>query len=172
MVWRNIFLLLLTIILITSNAYAVSNTESGSVPAACEEVGDCVAQSDNCNNTIGFFYNDTTQECVVNIKLLLQTLTTKYDTQDKIRLEVLKVFQGVIVSVILFVTCSSICVLGACIYCCRINYTDYRLKKDVEALAAKLKRDCNLKRKTIKRPIQPVSESCNIVVEGAGVYVV
>ncbi|KPJ12741.1 hypothetical protein RR48_00567 [Papilio machaon] len=72
-----------------------------SVPVACEDVGDCVGQSDHCNNTI-----------------------------------------------------------------------DYRLKKDVEALAAKLKRDCNLKRKTIKRPIQPVSESCNIVVEGAGVYVV
>lgn len=29
----------------------------------------------------GFFYNDTTHDCVVNIKLLLQTLTAKYDTQ-------------------------------------------------------------------------------------------
>lgn len=53
-----------------------------------------------------------------------------------------------------------------------LYFSDYRLKKDVEALAAKLKRDCNLKRKTIKKPTQPVSESCNIVVESAGVYVV
>ncbi|XP_013148726.1 PREDICTED: uncharacterized protein LOC106111244 [Papilio polytes] len=159
-------------ILIIFNTYDESSAESEAVTAACNELGDCIAQSHQCNNTIGFFYNDTTHDCVVNIKLLLQTLTAKYDTQDKMRLEVLQVFQGVIVSVILFVTCSSICVLGACIYCCRINYIDYRLKKDVEALAAKLKRDCNLKRKTIKKPTQPVSESCNIVVESAGVYVV
>ncbi|XP_068623180.1 uncharacterized protein [Battus philenor] len=164
--------ILVFIVFLISHIYCASGSNNDSLSTDCEEENDCVAQIDGCNNTIGFFYNETVHDCVMNIKLLLQSLTEKYDTQDKIRLEILSVFQGVIISVILFVSCATICVLGSCIYCCRINYIDYRLKSDVEALASKLKRDCNLKKPKVKMTTEPKSESCNIVVEDAGVYVV
>ncbi|CAG9571803.1 unnamed protein product [Danaus chrysippus] len=91
--------------------------------------------------------------------------------QQKILTEVNKVFQGVMVSVILFVLCASVCAFTACVYCCRINYTDRRLQSDVEALASKLKRECRLR--TIKKtPTKPAEESCNIVVADADIYVV
>ncbi|CAH2055815.1 unnamed protein product, partial [Iphiclides podalirius] len=153
-------------------AHAATSSDENPIAPDCGEMGDCVAENIECNNIVGSFYNDTMHECVINMKLLLKNLTSKYDVQDKVRLEVQKVFQGVIISVILFVSCASVCVFAACIYCCRINYEDYRLKNDVEALAAKLKRDCNLKKPRMKTPKEPASESCNIVVEGAGVYVV
>lgn len=50
--------------------------------------------------------------------------------------------------------------------------SDNLLKKDVEGLAAKLKTGCKVKKPRMKTPPSPVSESCNIVVESAGVYVV
>ncbi|CAK1589122.1 unnamed protein product [Parnassius mnemosyne] len=165
-------LLLLICLCLSACTASFGRDDSSAGVSDCGELGDCIAENIGCNNTVGSFYNDTIHDCVINIKLLLQTLTAKYDTQDKIRLEIDSVFQGVIISVILFISSASVCFLGACIYCCRINYVDYRLKKDVEALALKLKRDCNFKKPRVNAPTKPLSESCNVIVEGAGIYVV
>ncbi|XP_045778828.1 uncharacterized protein LOC123876559 [Maniola jurtina] len=154
-----------------------SNGDQNATNVACGEVGDCIASQD-CDNKCGcdssaavLFYNETLEECVVNVKMLLQSLQEKHNIQEKIRKEVKQVFQGVIVSVILFVTCGSLCVCTACIYCIRINYMDNRMKNDVEALAAKLKRECRF-RKSVKSYPHQKAESCNIIVEDAGVFVV
>ncbi|XP_047538687.1 uncharacterized protein LOC125072206 [Vanessa atalanta] len=161
--------------------FAESSNLENSTTSGCGEIGDCITI--NCDNKCGcdsssavLFYNETLDECVVNVKKLLQTLTEKYNNQaaisDKIRLNVERVFQGVIFSGILFGSCASLCVITACIYCIRINYEDTRLKNDVEALAVKLKRECRFKNMSTKQPTQPASESCNIIVEEAGVFVV
>ncbi|CAH2087985.1 unnamed protein product [Euphydryas editha] len=149
----------------------VRTTTSG-----CGEVGDCIV-TQKCENKCGcdssaavLFYNETLGECIVNVKELLRTLTKKYNNEEKIQLEVQKTFRGILFSAILFSSCAALCVFTACIYCCRINYMDTRLKNDVEALAHKLKRDGRLQRST-RKPRDPASESCNIMVAGAGVYV-
>ncbi|XP_072945426.1 uncharacterized protein [Epargyreus clarus] len=158
----------------------------------CTENGDCLEiKAEIIHEDKRDCHNDTTKEplmyysqnidefgniignaSVVDIKNLLKTLTEKHNSQDKIEKEVATVFRGVIVAVILFGVCACLCVVTACIYCCRINITDNRLKNDVEALAEKLKRDCKFKKSMKKSPREPVSESCNIIVEDAGVFVV
>lgn len=45
------------------------------------------------------------------------------------------------------------------------------MKNEIEALAAKLKRECRFK-KSKKSPTHQKAESCNIIVEEAGVFVV
>ncbi|XP_050355736.1 uncharacterized protein LOC126776915 [Nymphalis io] len=170
------FILLLFSFCLLSHTFAESSSLDNST-AECGELGDCITI--NCNNKCGcdsssavLFYNETLNECVVNVKKLLQTLTEKYNNQDRIRLSVENVFQGIMFSAILFGSCASICAITACIYCFRINYMDTRLKNDVEALAVKLKRECRFKNMSSKQPTQPASESCNIIVEEAGVFVV
>ncbi|CAG5040933.1 unnamed protein product [Parnassius apollo] len=165
-------LLLLICLCLTACTASFGNNDLSAGTSDCGELGDCISENIGCNNTVGSFYNETTHDCVINIKMLLKTLTAKYDTQEKIHSEVQRVFQGVIISVILFVSCVSVCFIGVCIFCCRIHYVDNRLKKDVNALAVKLNRDCNSKRPRVKTPLNPLSESCNVVVQDAGVYVV
>ncbi|XP_049878785.1 uncharacterized protein LOC126375729 [Pectinophora gossypiella] len=141
----------------------------------CGELGDCITRRTvDCKEKCGcdrlYYYNDTTNECELNYDYLRQLVLEKFDTQEKIRSSAEKVFGGIIISVILFVTCASLCVLSACIYCFRVNYTDRRLRGDVKALANKLNRDGKLQ-KPKKTPTAPVAESCNVVVEDAGVFV-
>ncbi|CAH2240053.1 uncharacterized protein LOC120625210 [Pararge aegeria] len=161
-----------------SNTKATSMGEENAISSGCGEVGDCIAGQD-CDNKCGcdssaavLFYNETLDACVVDVKKLLQSLQERYNIQEKLRMEVVRVFQGVTVSVILFMTCVGVCVCTSCIYCIRINYIDNRMKNDIEALAAKLKRECRLK-KSLKSPSSDQkAESCNIIVEEAGVFVV
>ncbi|XP_032522916.2 uncharacterized protein LOC116774325 [Danaus plexippus] len=171
-------MLMLIYICILVTTSGVTSVDTQNTKPGCSEVGDCLISKDSCNNVCGcdsasavLFYNETLGECVVNVKKLLNSLTERYNTQEKIHTEVNKVFQGVMISVILFVICASVCAFTACVYCCRINYTDRRLQNDVEALASKLKRECRLR--TIKKtPTKPAEESCNIVVADADIYVV
>ncbi|XP_041969885.1 uncharacterized protein LOC121726547 [Aricia agestis] len=149
----------------------------------CEDFEDCGVENRNCANECGcdsavalvMTYNETLGHCVVNYKQLLQSLGQKYNTQEKIREEVEKVFEGIMISVILFITCAGVGFVAACVYCCKICYMDNKLKQDVDALQKKLKRD-GILRKTIKPKSKtgsgPESESCNIIVEDAGVFVV
>ncbi|XP_023941444.2 uncharacterized protein LOC112048217 [Bicyclus anynana] len=170
------FVLLFICLLSTTLATTIGE-ENVTIPV-CGEIGDCIP-SQECDNRCGcdssaavLFYNETLGECVVDVKRLLQSLQERYNIQEKLRLEVMKVFQGITIAVILFMTCAGLCVCTACIYCIRINYIDNRMKSDIDALAAKLKRDLRLK-KSIKRPSpQQKAESCNIIVEDAGVFVV
>ncbi|CAK1554511.1 unnamed protein product [Leptosia nina] len=127
--------------------------ETDSVSSTCGELGDCITNLDECDEKCGcdtfsmvYFYNETTQECEMNIKRFLQTLQERDDTQAKIIYEAEHVFQRIILSVIIVAACSVLCVLSACFYCCRINYTDNRLKNEVDALAAKLKRETRYKK--------------------------
>ncbi|XP_045504681.1 uncharacterized protein LOC123701303 isoform X1 [Colias croceus] len=155
-----------------------SNPVSGHI-SDCGEHGDCISSPDECNKKCGcdvysavLYYNETTKECDINVKLLLETLTEKYNTQESVISEANRVFNHIILSVIIFAACAGICVCSACFYCCHINYMDNRLKKDVDALAAKLKRE-NRYKKMPHRPAPPQSgESCNIIVDNAGVYCV
>ncbi|XP_045453394.1 uncharacterized protein LOC123662623 [Melitaea cinxia] len=161
-----------------SNAFADTSGVESTTTSGCGDVGDCI-DTQKCEDKCGcdssaavLFYNETLGECVVNVKELLRSLTKKYNNEEKIEKEVHKVFQGILFAAILFASCAALCVFSACIYCCRINYMDTRLKNDVDALALKMKRDFRLKRCSTKKPRDPASESCNIIVEGAGVYVV
>ncbi|KAJ0172689.1 hypothetical protein K1T71_011828 [Dendrolimus kikuchii] len=88
----------------------------------------------------------------------------------RLRLEADKIFKGIIISLILFMTCASICFITACIYCCRMSYQDRKLKSDIKALAKKLKRNYHTK-KPNREPLPAISESCNVVVADAGVFV-
>ncbi|VVC99691.1 unnamed protein product [Leptidea sinapis] len=121
------------------------------------------------------YYNETIDECVLNVKKLLESLSEKHNTQDKIFAEVERVFQGVIFSAILFAACAAMCVVLSCFYCCRINFMDNSLKNDVDALTAKLKREKRYKKVPVTTPPLPntePAESCNIIVSNAGVYCV
>ncbi|XP_038218996.1 uncharacterized protein LOC119837475 [Zerene cesonia] len=158
---------------------SVSSSDSKLVHNSdCGEHGDCISSPDECNKKCGcdiysavLYYNETTKECDINVKLLLETLTEKYNTQESVISEANRVFNHVILSVIIFAACAGICVCSACFYCCHINYMDNRLKKDVDALAAKLKRENRYKKLPRKSPPQS-GESCNIIVDNAGVYCV
>ncbi|XP_026330816.1 uncharacterized protein LOC113238233 [Hyposmocoma kahamanoa] len=139
----------------------------------CDEQGDCLSTPADCKEICGcdkiYIYNKTTDECVLNVQYFT-SVTEKYHTEEKIRKESEKVFGGILMSAILFVSCASLCAVTACIYCCRIHYMDVRLHNDVKALARKLDRDGKLK-KSQKKPLPPVAESCNVIVEDAGVFV-
>ncbi|XP_053616757.1 uncharacterized protein LOC128678889 [Plodia interpunctella] len=78
-----------------------------------------------------------------------------------------KVFKGITIAVIFFGSCALISVISACFYCCRINHSDRILRGDVKALAKKINRDQKIK-KPKKAPRKIEEESCNIVVEDAG----
>ncbi|CAH0719071.1 unnamed protein product, partial [Brenthis ino] len=172
------FALFVILLFLSANTSAErKDVNQNPIDQGCGEHGDCV-NNDICENRCGchsseavLFYNETLDECVVNVKKLLMSLTEKHNTQDNIRQKVDKIFQGILFSAILFVTCATTCMLTACVYCCRINYMDTRLKNDVEALANKLNRDLRF-RKTIKKPTQPGEENCNIIVPGTDVFVV
>ncbi|RVE52224.1 hypothetical protein evm_003143 [Chilo suppressalis] len=157
----------------------------------CGELGDCPSSPMNCHEKCGcdrfaaYHYNETTGMCVLTFKHLMipkVKVYVEYDPRDvenehqlskAIRVEAEKIFKTILISVVIFITCCAICVISACLYCCRITYIDYLLNKDIKVLARKLKRNETIK-KGPKRPKlpNPVGESCNIVCEDAGVFVV
>ncbi|XP_052749653.1 uncharacterized protein LOC113515856 isoform X2 [Galleria mellonella] len=154
---------------------------------SCGVDGDCLSSPVDCNEKCGcdraYYYNKTSEECVLDVKYLMRTIMTTYDSTDhdsatengmtkNIQIEAEKVFKGIIVSAIIFISFASICVLTACLYCIRISYTDRKLKNDVKALAKKLHRDKKTKKSIMKTPQTPESQSCNVIVESAGVFVV
>ncbi|XP_063538092.1 uncharacterized protein LOC134747398, partial [Cydia strobilella] len=143
----------------------------------CNDVGDCLSIGTDCKEKCGCdkdiptSFNKTTQECTVNVQLLILSLKEKYNTEAKIRAEADRIFNGIIVAVFLFIACASVCTLTACIYCCRINYTDYQLKKSIKVLAKKMGKKSQMK-KPAKVPTEQVAESCNVIVEDAGIFCV
>ncbi|XP_013195465.1 uncharacterized protein LOC106138742 isoform X2 [Amyelois transitella] len=151
----------------------------------CGLDGDCLSTSVNCSSKCGcdeaYYYNETIKQCVLNVKHLMKAEITIYDPVDPsaandnsmaahIRRYADKVFRGISVAVALFGACALVCVISACTYCCRINYTDRSLKGDVKALSKKLQRDHKIQ-KPAKVPRKAEAESCNVVVEDAGVFV-
>ncbi|KAF9408130.1 hypothetical protein HW555_012104 [Spodoptera exigua] len=131
-----------------------------------------------------YFYDSATDRCLINFTRVFRKVVTNYENLDVnnlpddemaklLYIESQKIFKGIMISVFLFILCAAICVISACIYCCRINYTDRRLKHNVKALAKKLNTDYKTKKPSGKRPpARPLSQSCNVVVEDAGVFVV
>lgn len=53
-----------------------------------------------------------------------------------------------------------------------IIFRDYRLKKSIKELAKKVGAKPRLDKPTVKPATKPISESCNVVVEEAGVFCV
>ncbi|XP_052749654.1 uncharacterized protein LOC113515856 isoform X3 [Galleria mellonella] len=149
---------------------------TGDNQKSCGVDGDCLSSPVDCNEKCGcdraYYYNKTSEECVLDVKYLMRTIMTTYDSTENIQIEAEKVFKGIIVSAIIFISFASICVLTACLYCIRISYTDRKLKNDVKALAKKLHRDKKTKKSIMKTPQTPESQSCNVIVESAGVFVV
>ncbi|XP_028161929.1 uncharacterized protein LOC135081196 isoform X2 [Ostrinia nubilalis] len=190
----NYCLITLLFVLFSAIAYAVPHDENNKTAAfKCDENGDCPSSSTDCHEICGcdraIQYNETTKTCVVSFRHLMIAEIKIYDSQDKdsedggtiagggtmsnkIRLESEKIFNSIMISVILFITCCAVCVVAACCYCCRISYSDYALKKDVKALANKLNRDGKLRKISRKQPQTQANQSCNIVCEDAGVFVV
>ncbi|KAJ8728818.1 hypothetical protein PYW07_006514 [Mythimna separata] len=130
-----------------------------------------------------YIYDAVNDRCLINFKKVMKRVIVFYENNNveiiaddemakSIYIEGEKLFKGIMISVILFMACASVCVVSACIYCCRINYTDRTLKKHVKALAKKLKRDYKAAKIAPKRaPVPAVSETCSVVVDPAGVYV-
>ncbi|XP_063622680.1 uncharacterized protein LOC134794812 [Cydia splendana] len=143
----------------------------------CNDVGDCPSigtdckEKCGCDQNIPTTFNKTTQECTINVQLLILSLKEKYNTEAKIRAEADRLFKGVVVAAFLFIACASVCTLIACIYCCRINYTDYQLKKSIKVLAKKTGKKSQII-KPAKVPTEQVAQSCNVVVEDAGIFCV
>ncbi|CAH1634908.1 unnamed protein product [Spodoptera littoralis] len=130
-----------------------------------------------------YFYDSATSRCLINFTRVFKKVVTNYENLDGnnlpddemaklLYIESQKIFQGIMISVFLFIVCAAICVISACIYCCRINYTDRSLKSNVKALAKKLNTDYKTKKPVKRPPCPPASQSCNVVVEDAGVFVV
>nr|XP_049697397.1 uncharacterized protein LOC110382718 isoform X1 [Helicoverpa armigera] len=143
--------------------------------------------SDNETSKCGcdemFVYDAVNDRCMVNFKKVLKKVMVPYAKTDvnslpedelarSIYVEGENLFRGIMISVILFIACASACVLAACIYCCRINYSDWTLKHNVKALAKNLKTNYDPKKMSPKpAPLPAISESCSVVVEPAGVFV-
>ncbi|KAM3966102.1 uncharacterized protein ACR2FA_012975 isoform 2-T2 [Aphomia sociella] len=142
----------------------------------CGVDGDCLSGPIDCNDKCGcdkaYYYNETTKECVLDVKFLMRTVITKYNPEEIIKVEAEKVFKGIMVSAIIVISCASLCIFTSCFYCVRINYKDRVLKGDVKALAKKLNRTQKSKKSVVKPPEKPESQSCNIIVGSAGLYVV
>ncbi|XP_063895389.1 uncharacterized protein LOC110382718 isoform X2 [Helicoverpa armigera] len=132
--------------------------------------------SDNETSKCGcdemFVYDAVNDRCMVNFKKVLKKVMVPYAKTGSIYVEGENLFRGIMISVILFIACASACVLAACIYCCRINYSDWTLKHNVKALAKNLKTNYDPKKMSPKpAPLPAISESCSVVVEPAGVFV-
>ncbi|XP_061717561.1 uncharacterized protein LOC133525290 [Cydia pomonella] len=159
------------------NTEAAELSPAESKNTTCNDVGDCPSigtdckEKCGCDKNIPTSFNKTTQECTINVRLLSLSLKEKYNTEAKIRAEADRIFKGVIVAAFLFIACATVCTLTACIYCCRINYTDYQLKKSIKVLAKKMGKKSQIK-KPSKVPTEQVAESCNVVVEDAGIFCV
>ncbi|KAI8440995.1 hypothetical protein MSG28_009272 [Choristoneura fumiferana] len=128
----------------------------------CGEVGDCLTVDTDCkaqcgcDKTIPTFYDNGTQKCVINIKLLILSLNEKYNTEDydtsleddmasKLQAEADKIFQGIIIAAFL----------------------DYLLKKSIKELTKKVGAKPRLDKPAVKPTTKPISESCNVVVQDA-----
>ncbi|KAL0879420.1 hypothetical protein ABMA27_003172 [Loxostege sticticalis] len=192
------YLVMLLFVLFSAFAYAAPNAESDKAPVTgCEENGDCLSTPQDCHEICGcdrsglmaIYYNETTKSCVVSFKHLMIAEIKIYGADDeeddegstitggtmsnKIRIEAEKIFNTILISAVFFISCCAVCVISACCYCCRMTYTDYRLKSDVKALAKKLNRDGKLKRLcSRKQPQTQANQSCNIMCEEAGIFVV
>ncbi|KAL4717008.1 hypothetical protein ACJJTC_001869 [Scirpophaga incertulas] len=134
-----------------------------------------------CDRFAAYYYNETSGECLVSFRHLMIAVITKYEMEGykyaqgmakKIEMEADRTFNAMLISVLIFITCCAICVVSACFYCCRINYSDYILKRDIKALAKKVDRTHTLKKPIKKKHHEPFAQSCNIVCEDAGVFVV
>ncbi|XP_073954279.1 uncharacterized protein isoform X2 [Choristoneura fumiferana] len=176
MMYKQVFGILVVISSCFAFTYADQSVDGNE--NTCGEVGDCLTVDTDCkaqcgcDKTIPTFYDNGTQKCVINIKLLILSLNEKYNTEGKLQAEADKIFQGIIIAAFLFITCASICVFTACIYCCRINYTDYLLKKSIKELTKKVGAKPRLDKPAVKPTTKPISESCNVVVQDAGVFCV
>ncbi|KAJ8720781.1 hypothetical protein PYW08_006246 [Mythimna loreyi] len=115
-----------------------------------------------------YIYDPVTDRCLINFKKVMKRVIVFYENNEleviaddemarSIYIEGEKLFKGIMISVILFMACASVCVISACLYCCRINYTDRILKNHVKALAKKLKRDYKSTKIAPKRaPLPPI----------------
>ncbi|XP_075982221.1 uncharacterized protein LOC142980621 [Anticarsia gemmatalis] len=132
-----------------------------------------------------YIYDEVKADCVVNLPKLMKTVEKNYDSQDdeailaeegmarSIYIEGQQLFRGIMIAVMFFMTCAAICVLSACIYCCRIDYTDRKLRNEVKALAKKMHRKYDPPKQSLKpKAPEPKSQNCNVFVEEAGVFVV
>ncbi|XP_026724815.1 uncharacterized protein LOC113491840 isoform X2 [Trichoplusia ni] len=145
--------------------------------AVAEELQANKDESLECGSKCGcnqmYVYDPVGDRCLINFDKVMRKIEIPYPKPQQIFIEGEEIFKGIMVSVLLFMVCAGVCIVTACVYCCRINYTDRRLKSDVKALANKLKKNYNSKKIPKKRmPTPPEAESCNVVVEPAGLYVV
>ncbi|CAB3252523.1 unnamed protein product [Arctia plantaginis] len=130
-----------------------------------------------------YVYDSVKKGCVLDLPNLMKRVVVNYDSQSdelinqegmsrSIYIEGQKLFKGIIISVILFITCASLCVVSACIYCCKINYSDRKLKQEVEALAKKMHKT-NILKKEHKKPIDdPKAQSYSYCDTESNVYIV
>ncbi|KAH9641510.1 hypothetical protein HF086_017846 [Spodoptera exigua] len=112
-----------------------------------------------------YFYDSATDRCLINFTRVFRKVVTNYENLDVnnlpddemaklLYIESQNIFKGIMISVFLFIL-------------------DRRLKHNVKALAKKLNTDYKTKKPSGKRPpARPLSQSCNVVVEDAGVFVV
>lgn len=144
-----------------------------------------------CGCDRAYIYDETKKECVLDNSYILQTTlarssedrsVTNYNQDHdmandegmakQIFIEAEKFFRSIIISALLFAGCASICVLSASFYCCHINYSDRKMERELKALAKKLNTKYHSKKSIRRSPLEPIEESCNVVVEDAGVFVV
>ncbi|KAG6446903.1 hypothetical protein O3G_MSEX004652 [Manduca sexta] len=158
----------------TDNSLSLVYIEKELNPLECYEI---------CGCDPAYIYNETLKECVLNMEYMIKALAQtsveksghKYEAADhdianddgmakNIRIEAEKIFQGIIISVIIFMVCASICIVTACVYCCHINYSDRQLKNNVKGVAKKLKKNYNPTRTVPRSKSLPKEESCNVLV--------
>ncbi|KAJ8705966.1 hypothetical protein PYW07_010743 [Mythimna separata] len=108
-----------------------------------------------------YVYDTVENRCVISYMKVMRGITVVYVNNKYTYNEDDELFKGILISAILFMACASICVISACVYCCRINYTDRIMENQIKDLAKKLKRDSK----------SAMSESCSVYVDPAGVFV-
>ncbi|GBP00787.1 hypothetical protein EVAR_77000_1 [Eumeta japonica] len=126
-----------------------------------------------CGCDRALVYNETTGECVLKEYAMLGVIYVYDNSKENIREEAESTFRGIMAAGILFVACATVCALAACLYCCRVNYSDRRLAGDVKALTLKLRRDglLAMPRTSVKKTDNIAGASCPVVVEEAGIFV-
>ncbi|KAI5635269.1 hypothetical protein NE865_12061 [Phthorimaea operculella] len=169
-------ILILSVAVINAAPLLMENTEVDM--SNCGEIGDCVTVHQNCTKVCGcdnwYYFNNVTNECLLNIKHLQNLTIEKYNTEEILRSNADRVFNGIFVAVYFFLFSASLCAISACAYCCHLNYSDYKLRDDIKALSQKLERDGKLGNpatKPKKKKTEEIAQSCNVVVEDAGVFV-
>ncbi|XP_073954280.1 uncharacterized protein isoform X3 [Choristoneura fumiferana] len=86
MMYKQVFGILVVISSCFAFTYADQSVDGNE--NTCGEVGDCLTVDTDCkaqcgcDKTIPTFYDNGTQKCVINIKLLILSLNEKYNTED------------------------------------------------------------------------------------------